>query len=74
MERSREVTINLCLKQTSIKEIVVEATAGSVFGNCIREGIELAAKEWVPVRVIHNDKCWLIKPEDLWAAAKGPDK
>lgn len=62
------------LKETEISSITLKARPGATLGSAVQEGLMLSSAEWVPVVVIHNDKSWEIKPEDLWSQAKGPDK
>jgi co-chaperonin GroES (HSP10) len=54
----------------AIKEIIVYAKAGAEIGYCMKEGIELAAREWQNVRLIHNDNEYLIMPNELLAVVR----
>ena len=56
------------MKNIEIVEIKISALPGSLIEACIKEGIELAAREWRNVRLRHNGKDYLIRPNDLVAS------
>lgn len=58
------------MKSIEITEISVRAIPGSHVNDCIKEAIELAAKEWRNVRLKHNDDEYLIRPNNLFATAE----
>lgn len=53
-----------------ITEVVVHATAGANVGVALREAIALAANEWRNVRLIHNNKEYTVKVNDLLACCE----
>jgi len=53
------------MKHIEITEIKVLANPDTIVGECIQEAIELAAKEWKNVLLIHHEKTYLIKPNNL---------
>ena len=56
------------MKDIDIVELVISATPGVHIGECMKAGIELAAKEWRNIRLRHNGKIYSIKPNDLIAS------
>jgi hypothetical protein len=55
------------MDHVEIKEIVVHAKIGAKIGCCMREGIFIAAKNWQNVRLIHDNKQYFIRVNDLLA-------
>jgi hypothetical protein len=53
------------MKNIEVIELKVSALSGTDIGECMKESIELAAKEWRNVILIHNKKSYSIKPNDL---------
>ena len=51
-------------------EIRISARPGAAIGNCLKEAIELASKEWRNVRLTHNGKDYMVKPNDLLASVE----
>ena len=56
------------MKIFEITELKVSALPGSSINDCMREAIELAAKEWRNVTLRHNGKEYRVKPNDLLAS------
>ena len=56
------------MKSIEIIELKVSALVGSSIGECMKEAIELSAKEWRNVTLIHNDKHYRVKVNDLLAS------
>lgn len=56
------------MKTIEVVELRVSALPGASIGECMKEAIELAAKEWQNVRLSHNNKDYSIKPNDLLAS------
>jgi hypothetical protein len=51
-------------KRNIIKEkLVVCCMGGATIDNCIREAVQMALQEEVPVEFDFNDKCFRISPE-----------
>ena len=44
------------LKETRIVHIEIQAIPGGELSYCIREAIEIAAREWQNVKLIHNNR------------------
>ena len=53
-----------------ITEIVVHATSGANVGHALKDAIALAANEWRNVRLIHNNKEYTVKVNDLLACCE----
>lgn len=51
-----------------IIELKISALPGAHIGDCMKDAIELAAKEWRNVRLRHNGKDYTIKVNDLLGA------
>ena len=62
--------MNDLIKDIEVVEIKVAALPGSMIGDCMRESVALAIKEWRNVSLTHNDKIYLIKPNDLISSIK----
>ncbi len=57
-----------------VVEVVVVAIAGASIGSCLKSCIELASREWRNVRLTHNSKEYIIRPNDLVASIEVIDK
>jgi len=53
------------MKDIEIVKLVVSAKYGASIGGCMKESIELAAKEWRNIELIHNGKIYEVKANDL---------
>lgn len=53
------------MNNIEVVELKVSALPGTDIEKCLKESIELAAKEWRNVILIHNEKSYSIKPNDL---------
>ena len=67
--KNRQI-INKNLKENKMKSIevyetVARARVGANLGDCMKDCIELAAKEWRNVTLVHNDKNYKVRTEDL---------
>ncbi len=56
------------MEAIEVIEIKIGATPGAEIGQCFKEGIELAAKEWRNVRLVYDGKVFFIRPNALVAA------
>lgn len=53
------------MNNIKVIKIIVEARAGAEISACIREAIELSAKEWKDVELRHNDKILTVDIDKL---------
>jgi len=58
------------MEHIEVNEIKANAKLGSSFGECAKECIELAAKEWRNVIFTHNEKKYKINVNDLVTTIK----
>ena len=58
-------------KSIRIAKIIVYARAGKTNEDCAAEAIELAVKKRKDVELIHNDKSYMIRPNDLISCILG---
>ena len=58
------------MKDIEIVEVVVSALPGSNIGNCMKEAMDIAVKEWRNVRLRHNGRDYKVMPNDLLATIK----
>jgi len=56
------------MKSIEIKNIKVTAKLWKSIGECLKDCIELAAKEWQNVELFHCDKTYKINVNDLVAS------
>ena len=56
-------------KYIDVSAVRVSARPGSAVGDCIREGIMLASREWRNVELIHDGKIYRINANDLFGCA-----
>jgi hypothetical protein len=52
-------------KMTEITSVDISALPGADIGSCMKEGLELATREWRNVRLKHNGKIYEIIVNDL---------
>lgn len=60
------------LKHNEICQTVIHARPGANLSYCLQEAVVLAASEWRNVRLIHNEKSYTVRCNDLLGAIK-PD-
>jgi len=53
------------MKALAIIHIYAKATPGVTLVDALKEGVELASREWKTVLVSHNDKNYRIDPQYL---------
>ena len=56
------------LNHTNVIEVHVCARAGAMIGDCLREAILIAVKEWRNVVLVHNNVSYRVSPNDLIAS------
>ena len=57
-------------KSIEIGKVHVSARHGSSVGECIRDAILLAVKEWRNVELVHNQKVYQVIVNDLLCSVK----
>lgn len=58
------------MKHITVTELKSERKQGSPICECMKEAIVLAANEWRNVVVEHNNRKYIVKPNDLIVSVK----
>lgn len=53
------------MRNIEIVELRVTALPGAAIGTCLQDAIRLAADEWRNVRLSHDGKDYLVRPNEL---------
>jgi hypothetical protein len=59
------------IKYSNVRNVYIQARAGSVLNKCIQEAMVLAAEEWVEVILEHNDFKYTVTPGALQNIIEG---
>lgn len=61
------------LEHTIVERIVLNARAGSHISECLEDAMLLASRAWSVVEVIHNEKSYVVDPNEMRKAIKFPE-